>query len=337
MMYETLVAIIQRTSRAKLKDTMSVAEELYHQIESETDSIDSYCKLYDLFDLVLQQPLLEGSESDFHNLAVTCSRQDDYTSACCFLDRGLEQYPYSLDLLSDYLSYGMSCGRVEACEKAYNILKQRHNAWNWRAYHFSIRYLLGCMSINQSITRTEIMELITEFQKKLPKCEEAYIDHAEFLFAFPECETDNYTFETVLKYATSDECPIQRTPKCDLRLADFYYNAGKNLTKANDLIERCKRNSIETQPSVNRQYVYLLSSLCKMSQYYDSVRHDKSCDRFGNDTEKEEMVLQIYEDYHIAASGTMDPRVHGCKGIIEAFICETKIPYPYDDDIDNNM
>ena len=135
MTFETLTAIIEKTKKAKLRDVISVVGDLYRQTETEDDSIDSYYKLYDLFDLVLQQPLLEGTESDFHNLTVTCARQDDYNTACRFLDKGLVQYPYSIDLLSDYLAYGTSCDRSTQCVTIYSRLLERRNAWNWRAYH----------------------------------------------------------------------------------------------------------------------------------------------------------------------------------------------------------
>ena len=301
MTFETLIAIIEKTKKAKLKDVIAVVGDLYHQTEIDDDSIDSYYKLYDLFDLVLQQPLLEGLESDFHNLTVTCARQDDYNAACRFLDKGLTQYPYSIDLLSDYLAYGMSCGQNEQCSKIYSRLLERRIAWNWRAYHFAISYLIETASIDSSICPKDILVLIREFQEKLPTYEESYIDEVEFLNAFPEYVTKDRTILSVLEYATSDKCPVQRTPKCDLRLADYYYDIGKNLTMASQLLERCKRNSVETQLSVNRNYVYLLSALCKMSLYYDTIGNQSSRRVLPQEREKEKSVLNVYEDYHVAA------------------------------------
>lgn len=337
MTYETLIAIIEKAKKVKLKDLIEVIESLYREIETMDDSIDSYFKLYDLCELALQQPLLEGTESDFHNLTVTCARQDDYDVACRFLDKGLSQYPCSIDLLSDYLNYGMNCGRYEQSKKAYALLLEQRNIWNWRAYHFAISYLMDLMSIDPKDNTKDIEEMISEFQKKLPLREEGYIDEAEFLSRFSDCESDDRTFLSVLEYATSDECPVQRTPKCDLKLADYYYDAGKNLDKAKALLDRCKRNSIEPQLSVNRNYVYLLSALCKMSQYYELIEKGDSPKVLPQEFEKEKMVLDVYEDYHIAALKISDSRVQSCKGLIEAFIRETGITYPYEDDGIDNM
>lgn len=337
MTYETLVAVIEKAKKVKLKDLIGVIEELYRETEIMNDSIDSYFKLYDLCELVLQQPLLEGSDSDFHNLTVTCARQDDYDMACRFLDKGLLQYPCSIDLLSDYLNYGMNCGRYEQSKKAYYLLLKQRNIWNWRAYHFSISYLMESMSIDLTDNTKDIQDMISDFQKKLPMHEESYMDEAEFLSRFSNCETSERTFLSVLEYATSDNCPVQRTPKCDLKLADYYYNSGKNLDKARALLDRCKRNSIEPQLSVNRNYVYLLSALCKMSQYYDLLAKETSPKVLPQECEKEKMVLDVYEDYHIAALKISDSRVQSCKGLIEAFIRETGITYPYEDDGIENM
>lgn len=338
MTYETLTAIIQRTSKAKLRDVISVVEDLYRETETEDDTIESYYKLYDLFDLVLQQPLLEGTESDFHNLTVTCARQDEYDTSCRILDKGLEQFPYSMDLLSDYLSYGMSCGRSKQCKTIFSRLLEQRIAWNWRAYHFSISYLMEAASIDSTINPVDISALISEFQKKIPTREECYIDEADFLNTYSGYITEDRTFLSVLEYATSDDCPIQRTPKCDLRLANYYYDVGKDLGKANQLLERCKRNSVESQLSVNRNYVYLLSALCKMSQYYDVIGNGNSRKVFPGESEKEQSVLAVYEDYHIAALKRSDSRVQSCKNLIESFARETGVPYPYDDDgVESNI
>lgn len=334
MTNETLTAIIQRTSKAKLRDVISVVEELYHQTETDGDAIDSFYKLYDLFDLVLQQPLLEGTESDFHNLTVTCARQDDYDTACRFLDKGLAQYPNSVDLLSDYLSYGMNCGRSDQCQAIYSRLLEHRNAWNWRAYHFSISYLMK----GTTICPEDILTLIEEFQANIPTREESYIDEADLLDTYSGHIKSSRTFLSVLEYATSEACPIQRTPKCDLKLADYYYNVGKDLMKAGQLLDRCKRNSVEPQLSVNRNYVYLLSALCKMSQYYDAIGGGNNRKISLQGDEKEQLVLGIYEDYHIAALSRSDSRVQGCKNLIEMFVRETGFPYPYEDDgIESNI
>ena len=335
MTYETIMAVIEKTAKVKLKDVQGVVEELYYNVNSEDDSIDYFYKLNDLIELVLKQKLFEGDENDYHNLSVTYAREGDYYSACRYLEKGIQHFPYAVDLLADYLSYGMQCDKIEECVEMYERLLKVRNRWNWRAYQFSIDYLMKLLSVSPSANIDDIETIVNEFVEKMPEREESYISKAEFIETFRNKKLSDESFVSVLEYATSEECIVQRTPKCDLRLSEYYYDLGQNLERANELIERCKINSIELQLSVNRNYVYLLSSLCKMSLFYRTA--EKGVKKTIEGTEREKMVLDIFDDYHIAAINRHDSRVRGCKDLIIAFVRETGIPYPYDDGIVNDI
>lgn len=332
MTYNTFLAIIEKTSRVKIGDAIKVLEDLYQQAITSEDSIDEYCKIYDLIDIIFRQTIFIGDGDDYHNIAVICAKQDDYDAACRFLDCGLRQYPYNIDLLADYLKYGMKCNLYSQCEKVYENLIAKKDNWNWRAYRFAIDYLIDLSDMDLLERDQEIRTLIADFQTNLPDEEDAYLVEAEYLQNrnMSKCreDTEKHTFASVLQFATSDKCPVKRTPKCDLNLADFYYNNGTNIEKALELLERCKKDSVEIQRSVNRNYVYLLSALCKMTQYYDSNIKTSP-------ESEEELIGSIYQDYHIAALGMTDSRVRDCKKLIESFVRETKVPYPYDDAVDN--
>lgn len=332
MTYDTFLAIIGKTAKVKICDAINVLNDLYRQAMASEDAIDEYCKIYDLIDLIFQQKIFIGDGDDFHNIAVICAKQDDFDSACRFLDYGLHYYPYNVDLLADYLKYGMKCNQSDQCRNIYKNLVARKSNWNWRAYKFAIDYLIDLTSIDLTDRNHDIISLISDFQTYLPDEEDAYLVEAEYLQNRSKCENNKdiseHTFVSVLQYAISDASPVKKTPKCDLKLASFYYNNGTNIEKAIELLERCKKDSIEIQESVNRNYVFLLSALCKMTQYYDIKN------RIDSEAE-ETLVKSIYQDYHIAALGDNDSRVRDCKKLIESFIRETKIPYPYDDAIDN--
>ncbi len=332
MTYETFLWIIDKTKRVKISDAMYVVEELYRQTLTLEDAIDEYCKIYDLFDLLFNQPVFIGDSDDYHNIAVVCAKQDDFDAACRFLDRGLKEYPYCIDLLADYLNYGMQCDKKQLCKEMYNKLESKKLDWNWRAYKFAIEYLINLSDIDCINRDREIISLITEFKNKMPDDENAYLIEAEFLQK--RCENSKNdietTFVSVLTYVTSDESPVGRTPKCDLKLADYYYNNGSDIEKAIQLLERCKKNSIEVQPTVNRSYVYLLSALCRMTQFYSNCINNR-----GEDVEK--LAMDVYKNYHIAALNRMDVRVYDCRNLIESFVRETGIPYPYDDGINNDI
>lgn len=334
MTYETFLAIVEKTKRVKLNDAMYAVEELYRQASASEDAVEEYCKIYDLFDLLLQQPMFIGNSDDYHNLAVVCAKQDDFDAACRFLDVGLKKHPYCIDLLADYLNYGMQCDKKEICNDMYDKLISKKSDWNWRAYRFAIDYLISLSDVDCVNRDEEIFSLITEFQNKLPDDEDAYLIQAEFLSK--KCENEKKenesepAFVSILVYATSDKSPVRRTPKCDLRLADYYYNNGSDIEKAIQLLERCKKNSVEVQPSVNRSYVYLLSALCRMTQFYSNSINDSW-------EEIERLAMDVYKNYHIASLNRMDMRVHNCRNLIESFVRETGIPYPYDDGINNDI
>lgn len=334
MTYETFLSIVERTKRVKLSDAIDIIEELYRQATSEEEAIEEYCKIYDLFDLLLQQPTFIGNSDDYHNLAVVCAKENDFDAACRFLDVGLNKYSYCVDLLADYLNYGMQCDRKERCNEVYKKLILKKDDWNWRAYRFAIDYLINLSDIDCANRDDEIASLIAEFQNKLPYDENSYLVQAEFLSKKCEKEKDgnnsDSTFISILNYVTSDKSPIRRTPKCDLKLADYYYNNGSDIEKAVQLLERCKKNSVEVQPSVNRSYVYLLLALCKMTQFYSVISNNSM-------EEIEKLAMDVYKNYHIASLNRIDAQIYNCRNLIESFVRETGIPYPYDDGIDNDI
>lgn len=332
MTYNTFLAIIEKTARVKLCDAINVLELLYTQAASSEDAIDEYYKIYDLIDLLFQNNSFVGDNDDYHNIAVVCAKQDDYDSACRFLEQGLQQYPFDVDLLADYLKYGMKCNRVNQCEDMYKKLCARKEDWNWRAYRFSIDYLEDLINID-SINRDEkITDLIAEFQETLPTEEDAYLIEAEYMLRKKRSRGDiapnDHSFISILQFVTSDKSPVRRTPKCDLKLANYYYTNGTNIARSIELLARCKKDSVEIQRSVNRCYVFLLSALCKMNQYYD----------VKGTAEKENlemMINEIYDDFHVAALDINDSRVRDCRKLIESFVRETKVPYPFDDGVVN--
>ncbi len=335
MNYNTFIAVINRRSNVKLRDAMGILEELYAQANGSEDAIDEYCKIYDLVDIILQQKTYEGDDSDFHNLAVVCALQEDYEIACQILDKGLELYQYSKDLLADYLNYGMQCGRKEQCAIAYEKLQTLKDSWNWRAYLFSIDYLKYLSSTDGTNKDKEIIELINEFQANQPEKEEAYLAEAEYLFGknmIASKDEKERSFVSVLEYAISENCPTKRTPKCDLKLADYYFDRGIHLDKAIELLQRCKKNSSEVQQSINRKYVYLLLSLSYMNKFYEIKNNLQQDDELIRET-----IMNVYENYHKAAIGSSDSRVQGCKHLIEVFVIESGVAYPYDDNIANYL
>ena len=90
---------------------------------------------------LLRQPQISGSADAWHNLCVVLAQCDLYNLACITLERGLDFYPKSVDLLADYLQYGMECGQGERCKAVCKTLvKIPKFFWTWRGYRFLIGY-----------------------------------------------------------------------------------------------------------------------------------------------------------------------------------------------------
>ena len=96
--------------------------------------------LFALVERVCQQEKQVGGPDDFHNLAVTLGRSGYDELACDILEKGLTLFPYDVDLLADYLIYGIDCERMDACEEYYQTLwKVPQSEWTWRGFAFLSR------------------------------------------------------------------------------------------------------------------------------------------------------------------------------------------------------
>lgn len=338
--YETIVNMCERTGRISLAKLQGILEKLYVEAEEARDAIEQYCQIDNLIELTLGAKSIAGDTSAYHNVAVVLARNDAFDYACDILELGLKSNPMSVDLMADYLKYGCSCNRLKTCGNIFQQLLDQQSKWNWRAYQFAIDYLLEVNVYDTNIQKEKITELVKAFVEKISDSEEAYLTKAEWLknLSDTECvETWNgETFESVLQDVTQGKFKIKRTPKCDLKLADYYYSLGVRIEEAYSLLEQCKKNSMEIQPSVDRSYVFLLASLCKMSIYYAKAAEigTKSAEE---NPELLQLVKDVYSNYHYSALDSGSMYAQNCRHLIETFVCETEIPYPYGDGINNNI
>lgn len=263
---------------------MSVGEA--ERIARELSDEDNNEELYDLAYKLLNQEKVYGSENDFHNFSLNYSRKDAYDLACDILEKGLEQFPRSVDLLSDYLQVGISCNRAEQCEKYYNQLFQIPKVrWTWRGFSFSIDYLLYLANdLNEedlTSMKEKTLSLANEYRTLFPTDEDPYICMADIYSFFNEKKA----VEDILMEAIDS---IAVCPKCTLRLADILFERGV-YDKSLEILSKCLYQSIQTQDSVNHGYLYYLSGLCKTVQLLKK-----------NAFQDKDSILDIYHDFSIA-------------------------------------
>lgn len=247
---------------------------------------DNIEELYELAYRLLNQDRIYGTENDFHNLSLNYSKKDVYDLACEILEKGLEQYPRSVDLLSDYLQTGVSCNQIAKCERYYNTLIQIPKIrWTWRGFSFSIDYLLYLSnSLNEEelfTMKKKVLSLADEYQDIFPTDEDPYICKANIYDFF----NDKKAEKEVLMDAINN---IIVCPRSSLRLSDLLFDEGA-YDESLAILNKCLYQSIQTQDSVNHGYLYYLSGLCKtVLLLKKSAFQDKDA------------VLDIYHDFSIA-------------------------------------
>lgn len=267
----------------------------------------------------------EGTADHFHNLAVEYARMDMYDSACRILERGIKDMPTSVDLLADFIKYGISCRRHTECKDYYERLQSiPFSQWNWRAYSFSIDYLLDCrtrMINSDSLAgiKREALAIANRFIRNI-KTEQAFFDKASIYQAFNETKKER---EVLLLALNS----LRATPKCALRLADIEFDEG-NFESAVTHLRRCC-NSFSPQPDISRSYTYLLSALGKASLLFETK---KDLYDFTND---KDAVNAIYTDFHTAIeNGLSGIYKKTADAVIKTIAAQSNIEYPHTDSTD---
>lgn len=287
MELELLKKYLQTTKKSKIR----LLEEYTESLINESDAEDVPLKLEELMEVALANEKWIGNFDGFHNYAVTYAKLGQEDLACQVLEKGLQLYPYNVDLLSDYIKYSVDCGEIDKSINYYQRLKTiPKERWNWRAFTFSIDYLLAITGI-KAVTdlenlKEELFSLAEQFKKALPYEEQSYISLFDIYDHFNEKEEG----ERVLLEALEQ---LQIAPKSALRIADIYFSRGDYESALRYLI-RCERDSIEPQLSIDRGYLYLLITLCKVAILCKKDQIDISIQ------ETEDEVKQIYRYARIA-------------------------------------
>lgn len=336
MTLKALMAIASTTKCVPIEEAKNVAEKLVSRINiehPEEDNRDIYLEEYldrdfssdyaialtDLSQVIISADSFDGDENNFHNLAVVYAKANYYSIACKILDIGLSISPNSIDLLADFLVYGIKCNRFSDCERYYKVLKEiPYEKWNWRAFDFSIDYLLAKQSNSYSKNEKKEIELLCDkFIKYLSNEDRAYLAKANVCAFFGRQKQEIAILEEA---TTKNEI---RTPMCALRLARYYFKNGL-FDKALVLLIKARNDNIEDQPSVNRGALFMISCLCNYAKFslmysgHDELREDETL-----------LVLNAYQNFALS-------RKHNYQGIneLKAYMDEleliTNINNPYE-------
>lgn len=284
MEFETVLQHMKNTKTTKLALVEKAINNLINN-----DEEDLIIRLEELIEVAISNNKWVGSASDFHNLAVTFARLDQEDRACEIVEKGLLNFPNNVNLLSDYLIYGVDCYEFENCEKFYlKLLSISKERWNWRAFTFTISYLLETIEFRDltdemcSVIRKNAEDLASEFQKHHPNNEQAYISQANIYKDF-----NNYEKRKEILLKAIELLPV--APKCLLQLASLYFEEAE-FSKSLECLKHCEIYAVQPNSNIDIGYLYLLLTLNNVIIYYKSV----------NDTESKEIVFSIYKYYRIA-------------------------------------
>lgn len=238
---------------------------------------------------LLRQPQISGSADAWHNFAVVLAQCDLYNLACITLERGLDFYPKNVDLLADYLQYGMECGQEEYCKAVCKTLNKVPKAlWTWRGHHFLIFYykeqlLLSGTEKELEKYKAEIDQLLKLYHQQFPDNEGSYDCEADVCREL----NDRRREEAVLREALEK---LKIAPKCAMQLAVMLFDRGE-YQEALRYAQRALRDSVQTQMGVNEAFLCYLSGLAKFAL----MLLDEEANGYP-----EAAVLDIYTDFETA-------------------------------------
>lgn len=279
----------KRTFNIPIKKINAISLGLLNRLEQfdEEDDTEAREKLYVIIEDLRNQDRAIGNADDFHNYVTELVRRDEYDLACDVLEVGIKAFPYNVDLIADFIKYGINCQRVEEVMKFQKVLlKIPKKRWTWRGFSFYvdyIQYLLEqpCSEKTMEKLEREMIATINDYKKYYPYSEEPYITEAEM--HKKACEPD--LEEEVLKRALDT---VKVAPKCSLHYADILFDRGR-YEEARPIIDRAKKDSTTTQASVSDGYIYYLSALCTIALVSEEER----------EYTKDE-VEGIYNDFNLA-------------------------------------
>ena len=239
---------------------------------------EDYSKIKETMDYVINNPTIAGDADNYHNAAVNLVQIDDYDNAVILLTQGLTRYPRSTDILADLLEYGMKCRPISEIRTFYfdKLAKIDKRFWSWRAFHFSIDFLMIYIQYAENKNQeqaviNEIEKLISEYKKYKPTDERAYMVEHDFYELLNQHDLAKSALKTALDNLTI-------CPQCALNYADKLFEAGK-YEEALPYLERAVRMA-EAQSSINLGYAYFLLASSKENVFrnkgndfaYDNIK-----------------------------------------------------------------
>ncbi len=248
--------------------------------------------LFETVQELTSQQTQVGNSDQFHNFAAALGGNGFDSLACDVLDCGLARFPMNVDLLADYLIYGIDCERLDKCAAHFATLESiEQSEWTWRCFAFGIVYMnrlrdsIATTPEERNSYKKKAAELARAYKKHLPYEEGGYRETAKLMAKKPE------TMLKLLNDALSND-QIGSCPTCAFEKAEILFKQ-KKYEEAREAINRSLDDSInQTQGGVKENYLLFLRGLCDYALLLQGIRDGQPI--------KEETVLGIYSDFNKA-------------------------------------
>lgn len=325
MTFDEFIQEVEEDRVINIFNVEMMVEQLLQSKEEEDfeDNINPRRKLRQLANLFADAEIkVYGTADNYHNCAVPYAKNNMYDCACLILKRGLDELGAAVDLVADYIKYGIFCGKYMECETFYHHLNEiPKEEWNWRAFSFSLDYLLDKLNRvrekkARSILKRTAIKLSNQFVLKIGN-DQAYFDKAEVLRICGSINEE--TEESVLQTGIG---ALKVAPKCALRMSDILFERGE-YKQAAELLRKCCINALRPQPDINGGYAFFLSALSKASYLFDT-HSERNFDNNKDD------ILDIYRDFNTALESRLPGTYRGTADtVIKIIEAQTEIDYPY--------
>lgn len=288
------------------------------------DNIVARESLFETVQELISQKTQIGNSDQFHNFSATLGGNGFDSLACDVLDIGLERFPMNVDLLADYLIYGIDCERLDKCAVYFNTLESiEKSEWTWRCFAFGIVYFnLLRNSIAKTIEernqyKKKVAELARAYKKYLPYEEGGYRECAKLMEKKPQVKLK------LLNDALNNEL-VGSCPACAFEKAEILFQQ-KKYEEARDAINRSLEDSInQTQGGVKENYLLFLRGLCEYALMLQCIRNGESL--------PEDNVIGIYADFNKALRDLDESHQAKIKIRTQDLVEDTKIQVPNDMD-----
>lgn len=211
-----------------------------------------------------------GNVAVLHNVSIELAKNNYYQFACMLLEKALksEKCFANMELLADYLKYSIYSGEseIKTSEKYYERLQSiDKKLWNWRAFDFSIDYLLACSDTTGSKEDylKHALELARIYRKQMR--DTPHEDKALNALSEVYLKTgDIKKFERTLEEGSR----LKKAPLCTLKWGDYLFKKGEYTEAKNNIIKCCK-DIIGIENIINIGYPYVLSALTRIMELYE--------------------------------------------------------------------